>query len=137
MHINMATKWILFCFVLIVLQSRPNIARLPPSRESPNDDFLNFSAIDNPEVRRYAEEFNALCPHTALCDVNVNINHSLFRKMYGEFSKVPCCEECSCPSQNCMETHLCCMDVLPRLLTTEEVRAILEDPAECIFTQYR
>ena len=133
----MTTIRTLLCYSLIVLQSRPNIARLPPLRDSHDYDYLNFSVINNPEVRRYAEEFNALCPHTALCDVNVNINHSLLRNMYRDFSKVPCCGECYCPSENCMGTRDCCIDDLLRLLTSEEVKAVHKDPTECILTQYR
>ena len=131
----MMTKRGLFCYILLILRSRPNIAGLPSSHDSPDDEYLNFSVIDNAEVRRYAEEYNALCPHTALCDVNVNINDSLLWTMDLEFRKKPCCRGCFC--NNCMGSRECCIDVLPRLLTSEEVRVVHEDPSECIFTQYR
>ena len=125
------------CYVIITLQTlitgrQPMIRPPTPRYDEPDYNYLNFSVIANPEVRRYTEEFNALCPHTGLCDVDVYFNRSLLR--WGEF---PCCERCKCPIQKCMETRECCIDVLARLLTTEEVRAVHDDPAKCIYTQYR
>ena len=105
--------------------------------EEPNYDYLNFSVINNPEIRRYSEEFNALCPHTNLCEVKVYFNESLFNYIPPDMYEEACCGSCSCPSSNCMEDRECCIDALSRLLTTEEVRAIHDNPAQCIYAQYR
>ena len=148
LNIKMISKRTLWCYVIIILHTlingqrtgRPTFPPLPPPTfDEPdyNYVYLNFSVVANPEIRRYTEEFNALCPHTGLCDVHVYINDSLFQYISDELYEVPCCGVCSCPSSNCMETRECCIDALPRLLTTEEVRAIHDEPAKCIYTQYR
>lgn len=98
-------------------------------------DFLNFSGIEDPIIRLHSQEYNLFCPHTDLCNVKVNYNDSLFR-YFGEYREIPCCGGCEC-NGNCLETLDCCIDNLPRLLTTDEVKAEQSNPAKCIYTQYR
>ena len=98
-------------------------------------DFLNFSVISDPTIRRYSQEYNTFCPHTFMCNVLINFNNSLFQK-YGEFQEEPCCGPCSCYG-DCLNTLDCCLDGLPRLLTTNEVKSIYESPKQCMYAQFR
>ena len=129
-HILMAVLLFTQMKNFIVCQSRnlPEIAQT---------DFLNFSVIQDPTVRQYSEEYNALCPHTHMCNVKINYNASLFG--FSRDSKrilKPCCEYCVCGSE-CLKTLDCCLDDLPRLLSSEEVHAVYLNPERCIYTQFR
>lgn len=105
--------------------------------EADDTNFLNFSVIQDPLVRQYSEEYNSLCPHTQMCNVKINYNASLFGIFdHLKIIKKPCCGYCTCGSE-CLKTLDCCIDGLPRLLSSEEVNAVLSNPKRCIYTQFR
>lgn len=98
-------------------------------------NFLNFSVIADPKVRFYAVEFNRMCPYTHMCDVQVDVDYSIFR-ISGIMFEYPCCGRCGC-GNDCLETLDCCPDRLPRLLTTDEVNSVYNNPQECVQAQFR
>ena len=98
-------------------------------------DFLNFNVIEDPVVRRYSKEFNSLCPHTFLCNVLIDLDESVFQN-YGNIQILPCCKECTCGS-DCLKTLDCCLDHLPRLPSSEEIKTVYENPSKCVYTQFR
>lgn len=113
------------CHILIaVLFTQVNNLKVCQSRNLPEtarNDFLNFSVIQDPLVRQYSKEYNTLCPHTHMCNVKINYNASLFG-FSDDLKRIlkPCCEYCTCGSE-CLRTLDCCLDDLPRLLSSEEV----------------
>ena len=156
-YFKMASKHTILCLILfnfvilppLIVGQRPTFPPLTTRKfgdgpdkdyyvEASEYDYLNFSVIVDPAIRRYSQEFNILCPHTDLCDVKVYYNQSLFKYISFDLYEVACCGSCSCPRDTeCMKTRDCCIDTLPRLLTSEEVKAIHDDPAKCIYAQYR
>lgn len=100
-----------------------------------NAYFLNFSVIEDAQVRHLAKDFNSMCPHTKMCKVEIDYDESLFQST-GMTWKLPCCRWCEC-GNDCLKTLDCCPDALPRLLTSEEVHAINKNPLKCVAAQFR
>ena len=108
-----------------------NVSRV--QSQSPEDtDFLNFTVIADPRVRYYTQDYNRMCPYTEMCDVLVDVDPSVL----GTDTEGPCCGKCEC-GNDCLNTRNCCPDRLPRLLTSGEVKAVYDDPVQCIHAQFR
>ena len=119
-------------FVFLLLQTSVNCQRSSP--QTPYVDYLDFSVITDSIVRQYSEEFNSMCPHTYMCNVLIDYDVSLFP--IGMTIKSPCCGPCNCHN-DCLKTLDCCLDILPRLLTSDEVKAKHENPTQCVQAQFK
>ena len=87
-------------------------------------------------IQTYTEEYNAMCPHTRMCNVLIDYNSTLL--LVEDIKRFPCCGSCLQNCHNdCLKTLDCCIDALPRLLTTDEVRNVHEKPTKCVLPQYR
>ena len=127
--------WFILFLLVFDLQNISDCQPSPP-KEQADTNFLDFSVINDHTVRKFSVEYNLLCPHTFMCNVEIDYNHSLFRYLENGLRETPCCGSCSCGG-DCLKTLDCCIDGLPRLLLGEEVKAIRDNSAKCIYTQYR